>query len=594
MDRMNRDDAAAALMKEPKPSSSHARRHPFRIAAAIVVTILVILALVLGLYFGLHARGSSSSSSPSSPSSSTSPSPTTSPTGPAFPPATLPASPPASNFPAIQESFVSFAIEFLFFPDFSGNLSAPNTFSDNLLSNIANISGTKPYIRVGGNTQDLAIYSASLPVATQATWVGLHPQDISIGPSFFEGYSSFPGSKFIHGFNMKNATISAIGWKSLLDEVPVTCKAIGSNLLWWEYGNEPDLYPRPTDTWNATTYVSDWHNGTAAIQSSLASACPAIASGSAYGYVGPSLQNTQAPLAPKMLFQVGLNDDGEVKQYTMHHYMGSADDPTVTLQGSLMNHTAVKSKLAWILAEMNNLNSPSLLNPTDTATAIPFTLDEANSLLNGALGPPDLLNVFGSALWTFDYMLYCASIGLSRVHMQQGTGFAYNSWAPIATPDQSIATLPPYYGNIAVAAMLGDLTKAVPQIVEIPLDGVGDFASAYAAYVNGSTLTRVAVVDLRQWNSTQQEARGGGNYSFALPGALGVEDGRVVGVQRLLAAGSDAKTGVTWDGWSYAYELNAGKPVRMGNVTTGETVVVQGGRVSVELVISSAVVLHFA
>lgn len=55
-----------------------------------------------------------------------------------------------------MEAFVSFSIEFAFFPDYSGNLSHPNVFSNNLLNNLGGISGTKPYIRVGGNTQDYA------------------------------------------------------------------------------------------------------------------------------------------------------------------------------------------------------------------------------------------------------------------------------------------------------------------------------------------------------------------------------------------------------------------------------------------------------
>lgn len=54
------------------------------------------------------------------------------------------------------EAFVSFSIEFSSFPDFAGNTSHPNTFSNNLLNNIGNYTGTKPYIRVGGNTQDYA------------------------------------------------------------------------------------------------------------------------------------------------------------------------------------------------------------------------------------------------------------------------------------------------------------------------------------------------------------------------------------------------------------------------------------------------------
>lgn len=53
-------------------------------------------------------------------------------------------------------AFVSFSIEFSSFPDFAGNLSVPNTFSNNLLNNLGNLAGSKPIIRVGGNTQDYA------------------------------------------------------------------------------------------------------------------------------------------------------------------------------------------------------------------------------------------------------------------------------------------------------------------------------------------------------------------------------------------------------------------------------------------------------
>jgi len=78
----------------------------------------------------------------------------------------------------IPEAFVSYSIEFAFFPDFAGgvschcqmflflhaigNISHPNTFSYNLLTNIGHLAGTNPYIRVGGNTQDYALYNASL------------------------------------------------------------------------------------------------------------------------------------------------------------------------------------------------------------------------------------------------------------------------------------------------------------------------------------------------------------------------------------------------------------------------------------------------
>lgn len=89
----------------------------------------------------------------------------------------------------------------------------------------------------------------------------------------------------------------------------------------------------------------------------------------------------------------------------------------------------------------------------------------------------------------------------------------------------------------------------------------------------------------------QLVARPNKTYTFHLgPAAVG----KVLGVKRLWANGSDAITGVTWDGWSYNFELDEGRPVRLANVTVGERVKVVGdGSVSVVVPDSSAVVLDF-
>ncbi|MCJ1307952.1 hypothetical protein MMC25_001601 [Agyrium rufum] len=638
-----REEEVVELMEEPKrqPSGTLSRRvarHPWRTALTALLVVFIILALVLGLYFGLRGSHSSSSAAPTAPSSPVSPTSSSSPSSPTVsatpgtPIATLVATPSADSFPPIQGAFVSYAVEFIFFPAFAGNNSSPNTFSDNLLNNIGDITGTKPYVRVGGNTADLAIYDADLPVATSESWTitptSMRPYNVKIGPSFFEGYNSFPGSRFIHGLNLKNATLSAAGWNSLLNVVPVACSALeSSKLLWWEYGNEPDVYPRPLSTWNDESYVRDWQNGTAAIKQALQSSCPDMAADDAYGYVGPSLLGTNQ-LQPKQLFTDGLNDQGTVKEYTQHFYMGDAGSESVTLQSTLMNHTAITSRLARIATAIASLNSPSLTNPTDTQSPIPFTLDEANSLLSGTQAPVNTLNVFGAALWSMDFLLWCATIGLSRVHMQQGSGFLYNSWQPVANAGMKVQTSPPYYGNVAVAAFLGNITASVPRVVSIPLDGLNgtekDLASAYAAYIDAGDvgamkLARIAVLNLHAYNATvasndgdaftqrnsilsrdvraemlpNKAARLTRKFTLALPSALGVADGTQVSVQRLVADGSDVKDGISWDGYSYAYELNSGLPVLLTNVTIGEKVTVQSGMVTVGVRDSEAVVLSF-
>ena len=60
-----------------------------------------------------------------------------------------------------------------------------------------------------------------------------------------------------------------------------------------------------------------------------------------------------------------------------------------------------------------------------------------------------------------------------------------------------------------------------------------------------------------------------------------------------MANGSDAITGITFDGYSYNYELDAGRPVLLRNVTRGETAIVKNGLVKVDVPASSAVILDF-
>jgi hypothetical protein len=156
----------------------------------------------------------------------------------------VPSTPPVTARVPLQP-FVSYSIEFSSFPDFAGNLSHPNTFSNNLLDNLASFTGIKPLIRVGGNTQDFAVFNESLNSAI----VGIvdpakspdYPTTITIGPAYFESYLTWPDTQFVHGFNLgKNSTVARQG---LLDSVPFVCKALGGGrLAYWELGNEPDLF----------------------------------------------------------------------------------------------------------------------------------------------------------------------------------------------------------------------------------------------------------------------------------------------------------------------------------------------------------------
>ena len=527
---------------------------------------------------------------------------------------------------------MSFAIEFFYLPDFAGNdpknstsstsvdihvksgtPSSPGVFTDNLLNNIGNISGTKPYVRVGGNSQDLAIYDATLQNATQAVTItnslGIKDfQSVKIGNAFFDSFKTWPGVKFIYGLNLQNASTSAAGWHSLMDTVPLACKALDSNLLYWEYGNEPDFYPRPKSAWNDDSYVSAWANGTAAIKAQLSTSCPTLASDAAFGLMGPSLAEA-ATLPPTGIFKSGYNSNGSVKLYALHNYMGDCARQPCNLQADLMNHSAIVQNLKTSVSDqITPLNNGPLINPTNSKAVLPFVLGETNSFLSLVHGPPTgFANAFGAALWSVDYLLQAAAIGIARVHLQQGTGFGYGSWQPLATKfyPKGPWTAPAYYGNVFVASVLGDIPRDRPQVVEVSLPNADPaLDAAYACYANGSTLARIGVVNLRGFNASSSSGssndggsggggeRGSKTYSFSFPSGSSVKEGQSVLVQRLMASGSDATSNVTFDGWSYDYELDMGRPVKVGSGAE-ERLMVQSGVVSVQVEDSGAAILNF-
>ncbi|CAG8951004.1 hypothetical protein HYFRA_00006401 [Hymenoscyphus fraxineus] len=503
--------------------------------------------------------------------------------------------PPAeAQVAPILEAFVSYSIEFSSFPDFAGNNSHPNTFSNNLLNNLGNLTGTKPYIRVGGNTQDYALYNADLKIALQGTIVPSRAQDyptvISIGPSYFESYNTWPDTKYIHGFNMGLGGNTSAGWQTLIDTVPLACQALGKEkLLWWEYGNEPDLFSTSSQgavrppTWNESTYVDQWLNATRMIKVQLQKYCPDLVENGSYGYLAPSFAGLNNHLKPVKTWQAGLDVDKSIKVISSHNYIGGATQPGVTLQGTLLNHSVT----------VRSVDAQAQLGRDLSYTGLPFILGETNSLYNQ--GKPGLSNAFGAALWGIDFNLYSASVGIQRVHMHMGTNYRYQAWQPIHTNITTIGTKPPYYGQIVVAAMLGSQTEGATTITNIPT--TSSHEAIYTAYAADSQLARVAIINMRQYNYTingtssvpNPVPRPSVDYELQLPEGF---DGTEASVKRLVANGSDAITGISWDGVSYNWELDEGRPVRLGNVTTGEKVRVEDGLVRVSVPDSEAVILE--
>lgn len=68
-------------------------------------------------------------------------------------PIDVPQSPPTDACDPVIRDVSSFSIEFSTLVDYAGTVSQPNEFSRTLLSNLKDVSGVSPRLRIGGTTQ---------------------------------------------------------------------------------------------------------------------------------------------------------------------------------------------------------------------------------------------------------------------------------------------------------------------------------------------------------------------------------------------------------------------------------------------------------
>lgn len=181
---------------------------------------------------------------------------------------------------------------------------------------------------MGGNTQDYALYNASLPYALNGTYDRIrspdYPTTIYIGPSYFESYDTWRDVKFSHGLNLGLGGNNSEGWQTLLATVPLACKALQGKLYVWQYGNEPDLYSTSTHgivrgpSWNEKTYVEQWENGTRAIKSLIQDHCPDLLDDGSYAYLAPGFAGVGNKLKAPAAWAAGLNSNNDIGLFSTH------------------------------------------------------------------------------------------------------------------------------------------------------------------------------------------------------------------------------------------------------------------------------------
>lgn len=176
--------------------------------------------------------------------------------------------------------------------------------------------------------RDYALYNASLKVATNGTYIPSiskdYPLILYIGPSYYESFNTWPDTKFIYGFNLAKNTTEAS--ESISNSVPQACKALSNgNLLYWEMGNEPDLFKtsaqgitRPK-SWDEADYVNEWMNKTNMVKDLLAKNCDqSFVSSSSFRWIAPSFAGTNNSLNATKTWQAGLGKEKDIALFSSH------------------------------------------------------------------------------------------------------------------------------------------------------------------------------------------------------------------------------------------------------------------------------------
>jgi hypothetical protein len=218
-------------------------------------------------------------------------------------------------------------------------------------------------------------------------------------------------------------------------------------------------------------------------------------------------------------------------------------------------------------------------------TGLPYVLREMSSV--GPIGMPGVSDTFGASLWTLNFFLYAASIGISSVQMHMTDNSNASAWQPIPMYGSDTTFVrPQYYAHAAVAQIIGN-GNGTTQISALKTSNVGAAYSgrirAYTAYANNE-LQAITMINSKQVNSTSDK----GSFTFNLN--LGSSNAnKDVFLSYLTADGAESQKGVTWNGMSY--DDVTGQSAIVDNTQTVVTADSQG-RIAVPVRDSQAIVAN--
>ena len=384
----------------------------------------------------------------------------------------------------IPENFIGLSYE-------SAVLASPNYLSPRNPTLHALLRGLGPgaVLRLGGNTSE----------STRWRGTGNVSEPFVITPAAIDALAELVKAlnwQLIYGLNLARGNPEAAA-----EEAAYVARAVGSRLLAFQIGNEPDGFGRWSavrpQTYDFQAFLAEWRQFYTGIRARLPTA----------PFAGPDVIAEQKWIRP---FIEAVGDD--LILVTRHYYAdGPAGAPDITLARLLNSAPQAKA----MLEEMRS---------TSESSRLPFRIAETNSIFNE--GQPGVSDTFGSALWGIEFMFQVAEAGGQGINFHTGDAKAYT---PIGPGQNSHEARPLYYAMLMFNEAVRGASMLPARIVSPGLN-----MAAYALRAADDSL-KVCLINKDRERGARVGIETGRNFSSA-------------SLLRLTAPSAEAKTEVTLGG----------------------------------------------
>ncbi|KAJ3981054.1 glycoside hydrolase family 79 protein [Lentinula detonsa] len=413
----------------------------------------------------------------------------------------------------------------------------------NLMANVVQRGGAVN-VRVGGNTQDLAVLVDSLPdgkIIQKDTSASTNPTDT---PPL-----QFTNDLIIMMRNISDLTnvrwylgipFNDTNWRLAIAEQGQ--QILGDYLLGLQAANEPDLYAdhgHRNLSYSPSDYLSEMQSLVSAMSSDSNIRNQSV-------LIAPNIAT--GDWTPENVWDTGFVDvlDTSLAYLAVEHYptdncfaqfgIGTPHDAQ-TIFPTFLNHTSGQSFV------QPYLNSTAYAQTKGKR----FLMMETNTASCG--GFAGLSDSFGAALWTLDTAMQMAYSNFSGALLHVGgQNVYYNPFTPPPTNQSTFHQWtigPVFYSTLAMAETIGPSNNS--RILDLGANNGNIYTPAYAVYENNDPV-RVALYNYIT------DSSGGSDYTASISVSGGQMPSQVR-VKYLVAPSVSEKHNITWAGQTFGAQF---------------------------------------